>query len=72
MSRYCRANWEGFERYVQTPAGSVKYRLPPGPAQFGNLYLAGDWTLTRFSGGCFESAIESGQLAATAIAARPT
>ncbi|WP_213958594.1 FAD-dependent oxidoreductase [Variovorax sp. dw_954] len=70
MSRYCRANREGFERYVQTPAGSVQYRLPPGPAQFGNLYLAGDWTLTRFSGGCFESAIESGSLAAAAIAAQ--
>ena len=68
-SRYCRANWEGSERYVQTPAGSVSYRLPPGPAQFGNLYLAGDWTLTRFSGGCFESAIESGMLAAAAISA---
>lgn len=67
ISRYCRANWEGAERYVQTPAGSVSYRLPPGPAQFGNLYLAGDWTLTRFSGGCFESAIESGMLAAAAI-----
>ena len=70
VSRYCRANWEGYERYVQTPAGSVQYRLPPGPAQFGNLYLAGDWTLTRFSGGCFESAIESGSLAAAAITAR--
>jgi uncharacterized protein with NAD-binding domain and iron-sulfur cluster len=70
MSRYCRANWEGFERYVQTPAGSVQFRLPPGPAQFGNLYLAGDWTLTRFSGGCFESAIESGSLAAASIAAQ--
>ena len=45
----------------------MSYRLPPGPAQFGNLYLAGDWTLTRFSGGCFESAIESGMLAAAAI-----
>ncbi|MBS0340099.1 MAG: FAD-dependent oxidoreductase [Proteobacteria bacterium] len=69
VSRYCRANWEGAERYVQTPAGSVTHRLPPGPAQFGNLYLAGDWTLTRFSGGCFESAIESGMLAAAAISA---
>ncbi|MBS0449754.1 MAG: FAD-dependent oxidoreductase [Proteobacteria bacterium] len=69
-SRYCRANWEGAERYVQTPAGSVIHRLPPGPAQFGNLHLAGDWTLTRFSGGCFESAIESGMLAAAAISAQ--
>jgi uncharacterized protein with NAD-binding domain and iron-sulfur cluster len=67
ISAYYRANEDGSERYVQTPAGSVQYRLPPGPPRFGNLYLAGDWTLTRFSGGCFESAIESGCLAATAI-----
>lgn len=67
VSAYDRANETGFERYVQTPAGSVRYRLPPGPARFGNLYLAGDWTLTRYSGGCFESAIESGWRAAGAI-----
>lgn len=68
-SCYDRANTEGYERYVQTPAGSVKYRLRPDTAYFGNLYVAGDWTLTRYSGGCFESAIESGRRAAEAIAA---
>ena len=68
-SSYDRANTDGYERYVQTPAGSVKYRVSPDMAYFGNLYVAGDWTLTRFSGGCFESAVESGRRAATAIAA---
>jgi uncharacterized protein with NAD-binding domain and iron-sulfur cluster len=71
VSAYDRANETGYERYVQTPAGSVQYRLPPAPARFGNLYLAGDWTLTRYSGGCFESAIEAGWLAAQAIAGSP-
>lgn len=69
VSGYYRANQLGWERYVQTLAGSVQYRLSPASAVFGNLYLAGDWTRTRFSGGCFESAIESGMLAAAAIAA---
>jgi hypothetical protein len=67
VSGYYRANQLGWERYVQTLAGSVQYRLSPASAVFGNLYLAGDWTRTRFSGGCFESAIESGMLAAAAI-----
>lgn len=68
-SCYDRANTAGYERYVQTPAGSVKYRLSPDTAYSGNIYVAGDWTLTRYSGGCFESAIESGRRAAAAIAA---
>jgi uncharacterized protein with NAD-binding domain and iron-sulfur cluster len=67
VSSYYRSNLHGSDRYVQTPAGSVRYRLSPATAIFSNLYLAGDWTLTRFSGGCFESAIESGMLAAAAI-----
>jgi uncharacterized protein with NAD-binding domain and iron-sulfur cluster len=67
VSDYYRANSQGSERYVQTPAGSVRFRLPSDSPVFQNLYLAGDWTLTRFSGGCFESAIESGLRAAAAI-----
>jgi uncharacterized protein with NAD-binding domain and iron-sulfur cluster len=75
VSSYFRNNLHGSDRYVQTPAGSVQYRLSPAAGMFSNLYLAGDWTLTRFSGGCFESAIESGMLAAAAISGdqrRPT
>lgn len=64
---YTRINVAGSERYVLTPPGSVKYRLSPREAIFGRLYVAGDWTATRFSGGCVEAAFESGQLAAAAI-----
>jgi uncharacterized protein with NAD-binding domain and iron-sulfur cluster len=64
---YARYNLTGSERYVLTPPGSVQYRLSPQQAVFGNLYVAGDWTLTRFSGGCVEAAFESGVLAAAAI-----
>jgi uncharacterized protein with NAD-binding domain and iron-sulfur cluster len=64
---YTRFNMTGSERYVLTPPGSVQYRLSPQQAVFGNLYPAGDWTLTRFSGGCVEAAFESGVLAAAAI-----
>jgi uncharacterized protein with NAD-binding domain and iron-sulfur cluster len=71
VSGYYRANLDGSERYVQTLANSVQFRMSSDTPVFGNLYLAGDWTLTRFSGGCFESAIESGMLAATAISSRP-
>jgi len=66
-SDYYRANVSPSELYVQTPKGSVQYRLAQNPGMFGNLFLAGDWTLTTFSGGCFESAIESGLWAAYEI-----
>lgn len=66
-ARYERANEDPSERYVQTPAGSVKDRLNPNDRYFGNLYVAGDWTKTRFSGGCVESAFESGLRVAGAI-----
>jgi uncharacterized protein with NAD-binding domain and iron-sulfur cluster len=71
VSRYDRANTAGYERYVQTPAGSVRHRLAPDHASVDNLFLAGDWTRTRYSGGCFESAIESGRQAARALASEP-
>lgn len=67
VARYDRLNDQCWHRYVQTPAGSVKHRLSPGASGVSNLFLAGDWTRTTFSGGCFESAIESGMLASVAI-----
>jgi uncharacterized protein with NAD-binding domain and iron-sulfur cluster len=70
-SIYCRGNIDPSELYVQTPAGSVVHRLGPDKSGFANLFLAGDWTLTRFSGGCVESAIESGFLAASAMCGEP-
>jgi uncharacterized protein with NAD-binding domain and iron-sulfur cluster len=72
LQDYIRGNTDPSQLYVQTPAGSVRFRLDPGRTSFSNLYVAGDWTRTRFSGGCFESAIESGMLAARSICGMPT
>jgi uncharacterized protein with NAD-binding domain and iron-sulfur cluster len=73
FSRYSQANFDLSDTYVQTPAGAnVSTRLnPAGPTGFSNLYAIGDWTLTRFSGGCFESAVESAMLASRAISNFP-
>jgi uncharacterized protein with NAD-binding domain and iron-sulfur cluster len=73
FSRYDQANFDLSDTYVQTPAGdNVASRLSPAaPAGFSNLYAIGDWTLTRFSGGCFESAVESAMLASQAISSFP-
>ena len=73
FDRYDVANFSGSDLYVQTPGGTnVASRLSPAAtATFTNLYVVGDWTRTRFSGGCFESAVESGMLAAQAISGIP-
>lgn len=73
LSRFDVANFDISDRYVQTPAGqNVASRFSPeSPAGYSNLYVVGDWTKTRFSGGCFESAIESGMLASRAISGFP-
>ncbi|HET6605543.1 MAG TPA: NAD(P)-binding protein [Rhodopila sp.] len=73
IARYDRANFEGSELYVQTPAGdNVASRFSSGgTAGFSNLCVVGDWTKTRFSGGCFESAVESAMLAANALGGFP-
>ena len=70
-SAYYRANVAWSELYVQTLPGSVRFRLAPGASGFGNLYLAGDWTLTSINGGCAEAAFESGLHAACAISGEP-
>ena len=63
-SQYCRANTVGSERYVLTPAGTVKHRLSPAGFGVDNLVLAGDWTRTGVDGGCVEAAAISGVRAA--------
>lgn len=74
VGRYDLANFDISDQYVQTPAGdNVASRFDPGAvAGFSNLYVVGDWTKTRFSGGCFESAIESAMLASRGISGFPT
>src|SRR4030095_7526462 len=71
LESYFRCNVDPSERYVQTLPGSVRYRLAPGALTCANLYLAGDWTRTRYSSGSVESAVESGMLAAQAIGGEP-
>jgi len=71
-SQYWRANTSPWERYVITPAGTVKDRLPSGDSGFANLKLAGDWTATGIDGGCVEAAVISGMDAARAISGDPT
>jgi uncharacterized protein with NAD-binding domain and iron-sulfur cluster len=65
---FYRANIAPSELYVQSLAGTVRYRLAPGWRGIRNLYLAGDWTRTSINGGCAEAAFESGLHAACAIA----
>jgi hypothetical protein len=73
VGRFDLANFDLSDQYVQTPAGcNVASRFTSAkPAGLSNLYVVGDWTKTRFSGGCFESAIESGMLASRAISGFP-
>ena len=73
LQRFDQANFDWSDMYVQTPAGdNVKSRFDPSaPAGFTNFYAVGDWTRTRFSGGCFESAIESAMLVSYGISGFP-
>ena len=66
-SQFFRANISPSELYVQSPAGSTKYRLRPDQSGCKNLFLAGDWTRTPFNAGCIEAATMSGIAAAQAL-----
>jgi uncharacterized protein with NAD-binding domain and iron-sulfur cluster len=70
-AQFFRANWQPHERYVTTPAGSVKHRLRADESGFGNLKLAGDWTRNGLDGGSVEAAVTSGMQAARAISGWP-
>jgi uncharacterized protein with NAD-binding domain and iron-sulfur cluster len=67
-AQFWRANIDPTERYVLSAPGSIEKRLAPGESGFANLYLAGDWTRTSLDCGCAEAAVESGLLAARALA----
>lgn len=66
-----RANHEPTERYVQTPPGTVKYRLAPDESGYENLILTGDWVRTGLDVGCVESAVMGGMFASRAISGCP-
>ena len=66
-SQFFRGNFQPTERYVLTPAGSVKYRLRTDESGYDNLFLTGDWIRNGFNSGCVESAVISGMQTARAI-----
>jgi uncharacterized protein with NAD-binding domain and iron-sulfur cluster len=69
--QYWRANYEPPERYVQSIAGSTRYRLHPAESGFANLFLAGDWTYSPINLGCVEAACISGKMAAWGVCGSP-
>ncbi len=71
VHKYLRTNINPTERYVQSVAGSTRYRLQADQSGFSNVVLAGDWTDNGFNAGCVEAAAMSGIQAANAIAGRP-
>jgi uncharacterized protein with NAD-binding domain and iron-sulfur cluster len=70
-AQFWRANVVPSERYVQSIAGSTKYRLKADGSGYTNLYLTGDWLLNGFNVGHVESATASGMQASRAICGVP-
>lgn len=70
-SQFLRINIDPSERYVLSVKGSTQYRLRADESRFDNLVLAGDWTLVDVNLGCVEAAVQSGKMAAYAIAGEP-
>jgi len=70
-SQFWRANFVPSERYVQSVAGSTKYRLRADGSGYDNLFLTGDWLLNGFNVGHVESATASGMQASRAICGAP-
>lgn len=58
--QYFRANIDPSERYVLSTPGSMQYRLHTDQSGFDNMFLAGDWIVTRVNSGAFEAAVEAG------------
>ena len=64
------ANVDPSDRYVQSLAGTDRYRLRPDESGYDGLYLAGDWTDCGLNAGCIEAAVLSGLQAANAVLGR--
>lgn len=68
--QYLRANVAPSERYVQSPAGSTRYRLFVESAGVEGIFPVGDWVNTGINSGDIEAATISGLQAARAITGR--
>jgi hypothetical protein len=67
-SQFWIANYQASERYVLTPAGSVKFRLRTDRSGYKNLYLTGDWIDNGgLNIGCIEAAVMAGMQTARHI-----
>jgi uncharacterized protein with NAD-binding domain and iron-sulfur cluster len=71
ISRYDRVNTDPSDRYVQSLAGTERYRMRADDSGFGNLVLAGDWIDSGLNAGCIEAAVLGGLQAANAVEGRP-
>lgn len=71
-SQFIRGNIDPNERYVLSVPGSSPSRIAADGSDFGNLTLAGDWTLNGLNVGCMEATVTSGLLASKAIAGYPS
>jgi uncharacterized protein with NAD-binding domain and iron-sulfur cluster len=71
IARHVQANFEGSDRYVQSPPGSLSARISPLDPSVENMTVAGDWTANGLDAGCVEAAVMSGMLAAYAISGEP-
>jgi len=69
-SQFFVANVDPSDRYVQSIAGTNRYRLRPDESGYDNLYLAGDWTDCGLNAGCIEAAVLSGLRAGNAALGR--
>lgn len=71
LGRHVQANVEGSDRYTLSLPGSIGHRISPLERSVVNMTIAGDWTACGLDGGCVESAVMSGMLAAHAICGKP-
>jgi uncharacterized protein with NAD-binding domain and iron-sulfur cluster len=69
-TQFYGANVDPSDRYVQSAAGTDRYRLRPDESGYDNLVLAGDWTDCGLNAGCIEAAVLSGLQAANAVLGR--
>ncbi|MCG8671105.1 MAG: NAD(P)-binding protein [Pseudomonadales bacterium] len=70
-AQYWRSNIDPSERYVQTSAGTSKYRLDTDESGFNNLYITGDWIKNGINAGCVEAATQAGLQTSRAICGYP-
>jgi uncharacterized protein with NAD-binding domain and iron-sulfur cluster len=66
-AQYARANIDPSERYVLAVPNSIAQRLHASDTGYSNLFLAGDFVVTRLNAGAFEAAVEGGLRAANGI-----